>query len=636
MLEKIREGSQGVVVKIILGLVILSFALAGIGGYLGRTTEQPVAEVNGVVIGQSDFARAFENERARLEQQFGEYFNQIAQDPNYMAQVRQGVVERLVQQELQTQLAKELGLRISDEKVKQTILEMPYFQMGGEFSNDRYLQVIRQMNYQPDSFREFLREDMTRSQLVQAVAGTDFVLENEVKSAMALEMQTRKVNYAILGKSTVVDTMSVSDDEVKDYYDLNQNLFQSEEQVAVEYIELSANDVQLASAPSEEDVKAYYEEQKSHYSEPERRRVAHILIDNSEDDAKAKEKAEAILARLNAGEDFAKLAETESSDVVSAEVGGDLDWIEKDMMDPAFEEAAFALTNKGDISGIVKSEFGYHIIKLTDLQQGKVKALADVHDELLAELERNAKVDAFYQKQTAIAEKAFEIADSLLDASEAAGVEVKKLPLMAKSALPEPLNNAAVTRVLATPEILEDRVNSEIVEVGPEHIVVVRIADYKPATTKPLDDVKDTIVKRLKTEKASTEVKAQADALYAKIQAGEAFEAVVSQANLDVKAEDALARRSYSVAPAIVKEAFKLPHPTESSKPVAVVELASGDAALVQLVAVNPVSVEEALNEQQSKNFEMAQANKNYITLLEALKAQADVKFVKVAAASQE
>ena len=223
MLEKIREGSQGPAAKIILGLVILSFALAGIGGYLGQTTEQPVAEVNGVKISQTDFSRAYSNERARLEQQFGEYFAQIAADPNYMAQIRSSVVDRLVQQELQNQLAQELGLRVSDEQVKNAIVEMPYFQVGGEFSNDRYLQVIRQMNFQPDRFREYLRDEMTRSQLVSALAGTDFVLDNELQQTLALQQQTRAIDYAVLSKDLVKNEVSVTADEIQNYYETNFN-----------------------------------------------------------------------------------------------------------------------------------------------------------------------------------------------------------------------------------------------------------------------------------------------------------------------------------------------------------------------------------------------------------------------------
>ena len=398
MLEKIREGSQGPIAKVILGAVILSFALAGIGGYLGQTTEQPVAEVNGVKISQTEFNRAYQNERNRLEQQFGEYFAQIAADPNYMAQIRQGVVDRLVQQELQTQLAAELGLRVSDASIKQAILELPYFQIGGKFNNDRYLQVIRQMNFQPDAFREYLRKDMTRSQLVSAVAGTDFALQSELATAVALQQQTRSIDYVVINKESLQENVTVTEQEIADYYDLNTSQFLSPEQVAVSYIDLNAANLKLDTHVSEEDVKAYYDQNSAQYVEPEKRRVSHILIDNSEDDDAAKAKADDLLAQLKQGTDFATLAESSSDDVVSAEIGGDLDWIERDMMDPAFEDAAFALAKKGDFSDVVQSEFGYHIIQLTDIQSEQVKPYDAVKADLRAELERTEKVNAFYEK----------------------------------------------------------------------------------------------------------------------------------------------------------------------------------------------------------------------------------------------
>ncbi len=391
MLEKIREGSQGLAAKIILGLVILSFALAGIGGYLGQTTEQSVAEVNGVKITQRDFARAFDNERARQEQQFGEYFAQLANDPSFMAQLRQSVIDRLIQQELQSQLAAEMGLRISDAEVRKAIIDMPAFQFGGKFSNDRYLQVMRQMGYQADDFREFLRKEMTRSQLVSALAGTDFTLSNELSQAVGLQQQERAIDYLVLDNAKYKETVSVSDEEIQNYYDLNQAQFLAPEQVKVAYVELNADNLELAAPISAEQIAEYYQQNIAMYSEPEKRRVAHILVENSEDDAAAEQKAEELLAQLQQGADFAELAETQSDDIVSAELGGDLDWIERDMLDPDFENAAFALTEVGQLSEVVQSEFGYHIIKLTDLQPGESKALADVEPEIRSELEKVEK-----------------------------------------------------------------------------------------------------------------------------------------------------------------------------------------------------------------------------------------------------
>ncbi|CAM4213307.1 MULTISPECIES: SurA N-terminal domain-containing protein [Pseudoalteromonas] len=626
MLEKIREGSQGPAAKIVLGLVILSFALAGIGGYLGQTTEQPVAEVNGVKISQTKFSRAYSNERARLEQQFGEYFAQIAADPNYMAQIRQGVVDQLVQQELQTQLAKELGLRVSDEQVKKAIVEMPYFQIGGEFSNDRYLQVIRQMNFQPDSFREYLRDEMTRAQLISAVAGTDFVLKNELQQSIALQQQTRAIDYAVLSKELVKDEVSVSDEEVQNYYDLNQTQFQAPELVAVNYIELKAEDLAPAEPVTEEALKTYYEEQKNQYLEPERRRVSHILVDASEDAEAAKQKADEILTELNNGADFAVVAEEKSDDVVSAELGGDLDWIERDMMDPAFEDAAFALAAVGDVSEVVESEFGFHIIKLTDIQRQQAQSFDDVKDDLRAELEKAAKIDAFYQKQTRVAELAFEMADSLQDAAEAAGVEIKSTELVSRNALPEPLNSPAISNTIFTPELLEDRVNSEVLEVAPEHIVVVRVAEHKAAATKPLEEVSAQIKTQLSNEKASTLIAEKAQSLFEQLQGGSTLAEIAKAQSIEVKSVSELKRRSYDVPPAIAAEAFKLPQPGVAETESALVELGNGDSAFVVLKSVTTPEVDGKVDAQQKQSITASYANKNYLELLAALEAKSEVK----------
>ncbi len=592
--------------------------------------------MNGVKISQTKFSRAYSNERARLEQQFGEYFAQIAADPNYMAQIRQGVVDQLVQQELQTQLAKELGLRVSDEQVKKAIVEMPYFQIGGEFSNDRYLQVIRQMNFQPDSFREYLRDEMTRAQLISAVAGTDFVLKNELQQSIALQQQTRAIDYAVLSKELVKDEVSVSDEEVQNYYDLNQTQFQAPELVAVNYIELKAEDLAPAEPVTEEALKTYYEEQKNQYLEPERRRVSHILVDASEDAEAAKQKADEILAELNNGADFAVVAEEKSDDVVSAELGGDLDWIERDMMDPAFEDAAFALAAIGDVSEVVESEFGFHIIKLTDIQRQQAQSFEDVKDDLRAELEKAAKIDAFYQKQTRVAELAFEMADSLQDAAEAAGVEIKSTELVSRNALPEPLNSPAISNTIFTPELLEDRVNSEVLEVAPEHIVVVRVAEHKAAATKPLEEVSAQIKTQLSNEKASTLIAEKAQSLFEQLQGGSTLTEIAKAQSIEVKSVSELKRRSYDVPPAIAAEAFKLPQPGVAETESALVELGNGDSAFVVLKSVTTPEVDGKVDAQQKQSITASYANKNYLELLAALEAKSEVKRPQLQVAEQQ
>ena len=181
MLEKIREGSQGLAAKMILGLVILTFALAGIGSYLGNTAAQPAAIVNGEEISQTAFQQKYDSNRSRMEQQFGQMFAQLAADEAYMKTFREGVLDQLVNEELQSQLAQSIGLRISDDKIKDIIRNMPEFQVDNQFNNERYLSVLRQVGYQTSSFRDYLQVENTRRQVSQAIAGTDFSLDSEVK-----------------------------------------------------------------------------------------------------------------------------------------------------------------------------------------------------------------------------------------------------------------------------------------------------------------------------------------------------------------------------------------------------------------------------------------------------------------------
>ena len=625
MLEKIREGSQGLTAKIILGLVILSFALAGIGSYLGQTNDQPVAVVNGQKISQTKFARAYENERSRLEQQFGEYFTQIASDPSYMARVREGVIDRLVQQELQSQLANELGLRVSDAAIKEEIRNLPYFNIGGQFSNDRYLQVIRQMNFQPDTFRNYLREEMTRSQLVSAVAASDFALPSEVSAATQLQGQLRDLDYVLLTAEQVSKDITITDEEISDYYTINQSQFLSEEQVSLEYVELKADSIPVVKEVTEEEITALYNENKAQYLEPERRRVAHILVDSSEDEAAAKEKADALLARIKAGEEFSMLAQTESDDVVSAEIGGDLDWIDRDMMDPAFEDAAFSLVAKNDVSEVVQSEFGFHIIKLTDLQVEQVKTLDDVRADLVARLEQEHKTEHFYELQTRLAELAFEVADSLVEAAEAVEMPVQTTPLFSRFNAPAPVNSPSVLQAAFSVELLEDKVNSEVIELGNEHVVVMRVKEHKPAATKTLDEVSAQIKAVLVKQKASELNATRGEELFAKLQAGSSLQDVAQELALTVEQARDVKRNDYTLAPGMAKDVFQISHPSESQPTLERITLVNGDVALVSLLAVKQAPVAE-LAPRAKENITVEQINRNYLVFVDALKQKAEVK----------
>ena len=390
MLENIRESSQGMTAKIILGLVILTFALAGIGSYT-NSVDTSVATVNGEKISQQAFDKAYQAQRNRMAQQFGDMFDNLSNDSNYMANFRQGVLDNLINERLIDQSAESLAIRVSDERIKKTIREMPEFQVDGVFDNNRFLAIINQSGFlQTSSFRDYLRVEMTRHQLSQALVSTEFNLPYQEKLQLALQNQTRDIRFATMSAKQFEAGIDVSKAEIKTYYQANQIRFENKEQVKVDYIRLTVADIAKDIHVSDEDVASYYQDNIASFTQAEQRRVSHILIEFTEGDtnseATAKTQAETVLTRIAQGENFAILAKELSNDTFSGENGGDLDFLETGVMEVSFDEAAFALATVGDTTELVKTSFGYHIIKLTELKKEVIQSLADVSTQLQAKV----------------------------------------------------------------------------------------------------------------------------------------------------------------------------------------------------------------------------------------------------------
>lgn len=445
MLEKIREGSQGVIAKGILVLVILSFAFTGVSSYLGSSSEPSAATVNGEEISKSALEQAYQSERARLEQQLGDMYDTLASNESYLASVKQNVLERLIADKLVDQAAADLGLTVSDQQIKTAIMNEPAFQTDGKFDNDRYLALIRQLGYQANSFRDMMRGDMTRRQLVVTVVGSEFVLPGEAEYLAKIQGQTRDIRYHVVDAEPMLATVSVSDEEANTYYQQNQSLFVRPETISLDYIELSANQLASAIQVSDEEAKTYYDENKAQYLQPEKRLAAHILVSLGDDEDAAKAKAEAIMTKLKAGEDFEALAKSDSDDSFSGEQGGKLDWFEQGVMEAPFDQALFAL-EKGQYSDIVKTSFGYHIIKLLDLQAASTSPFEAVKDKIVAQIQQDKAVNEFYTLQQRLSDVSYEVPDTLAEAAKEVGVAVKTSPVFTRDNAPEPLNSADVLK----------------------------------------------------------------------------------------------------------------------------------------------------------------------------------------------
>ena len=624
MLERIREGSQGPWAMAIIALIVLSFVFAGVSSYVSSSGSSAAAEVNGEPISQQDVERAYQAQRARLEAQFGEGISALFSDENYLRDFRMNVLDRLIADTLIEQKAKELGMRVSDKQIRDAITAMPEFQTEGSFDNERYLMLLRQNGFQPSDFRDYMRQQMTREQLSRAVQASDFSLPEEVSLAHRLQGQTRNADYLIVDSAPFAASVELSDEEVQAFYDENISRFDTQEKVNLAYVTLAVEDLKADVSVSEEEIEQEYQDNIALYKTTEERRVSHILIEFGDDKDAAKEKAESLLAEVDQGADFADLAEANSADTFSAENGGDLDFITAGMMDPSFDEAAFAISNVGETSEVIETEFGYHIIKLTDMKPVETTPLAEVRDEIEAQLLTDKATDEFFALQSEMANLAFEVPDTLEDVAGAVNGKIKETGLVTASAVPAALNVPAVTSKMFDPDFIAEGLNSDVIELSNDEVVVIRVVGHEPQRTQALDEVRTQILAQLRARKAQEAAAEWADNVVEQVQAGESPELTIGDVTLEWQSKEAIARNSTELPRNLVDTVFTLS--TEEGNNLEVAKLGSGDVGVVRLTAVNmPEALGEeeldSLKQQLMTNYSQA----NYQSFVDSLRSAADV-----------
>lgn len=621
MLERIREGSQSFTAKAILVLIILTFALAGVGGYITSGTEDAVAEVNGEEIPQSAYDRAYENERSRLQEQFGDMFSAITSDPSYMKNVRSGVLEQLIDQELLRQYAESQGMRVGSDQVKAAIRDISQFRTAGQFDNDIYLMSLRNAGYTPESFASLMQQDMTRNQLLRGLAGSEFVLTPEALAFMRLQSQTRSGGFKVLKNADFSDSVEIADVDVENFYQKNQGMFRTQEKLSVAYVELSLADIEQSVDISDDEVREYYEQRQQQYTTEEERRVSHILVEH--DTENAQEKAEQALQELENGADFAEVAQTYSDDTFSAEQGGDLDWIAKGVMDEDFDSAAFDLENVGDTSGIVETSFGFHIIKLTDLRAGSVTPFDEVKDDVKQQLLTQQAEDRYFELQQQLAEISFEQPDTLEPAAEALGLSVKRTDMFTRERAPTPLSDDVVLNNVFSEQLVEEQLNSEIIETTDDRSLVVRVTEHQPERVKDMAEVRDTILEELRIEKAQQLALQQAQEQAKQWRSG-------AEPGEQVTLVDSIQRNNREHSSALVQELFSLAPNANGESVYEAITLPNGDAAIVILTSVNAGNPDDTQVAGLKEQLQSRKAQVMLQSFIDTLKADAEIRRMRV------
>ncbi|MBU2897915.1 peptidylprolyl isomerase [Vibrio hepatarius] len=618
MMDRLREGANSIAVKIILGVIILSFVFAGVGSYIVGGSNSSAAKVGNVEIGRGEFEQAYQNERNRMQAQLGDYFSNLLADPTYVESFRKSVLDRMVNDSLLEQHAQSLGLRVSDQQVRNMIVDMPQFQVDDKFDQEVYQATLRRAGFSPESFAEYLRRDLVRNQLLSAIQGSDFSLEGEVEAQSKLLTQTREIKKVTLSLTDFATKAKLSEEDINDYYVQNAAEYTRPEQVKVSYVELSAQQLKASVAVSDQQGKQYYQQHLDKYSSEEKRRVSHILIEDGD-----KAKAQTILEKLNAGADFATLAEESSDDVGSASEGGSLGWIERDVMDQAFENAAFALKKVGDTTGIVKSDFGYHIIKLDELKGSVVKPYKEVADNIKQELQDQEAIDQFYTLQSKLEKVAFEYPDSLDDAAKTIDAKIHTTDFISESDSPELLKTPAVIQAIQSPEVKEDGLNSEVIEVAPEHVIVVRVEDTREEKVLPLVEVREQVVASLSKVKGEQSAIELADSLVAELKKGS--KDLMKENGLKFGDSESIDRSS-----PLADVVFSMKKPADGQAEFGQAKDFNGDIIVVELTGVKS-DVDAQYNQQIGTQLTQMNAQQDLSGLISILRKTIEIKYYAVA-----
>ncbi|WP_312816565.1 peptidylprolyl isomerase [Atlantibacter subterraneus] len=615
MMDNLRTAANSVVLKIIFGIIIVSFILTGVSGYLIGGNNNYAAKVNGQEIGRAQFENAVASERNRQQQQLGDQFSELAANENYMKAMRQQVLSRMIDEALLDQYAKKLGLGISDEQIKQAIFKEPAFQSNGKFDNARYTAVINNIGMTPDQYAQSLRNQLMTQQLINAIVGTDFMLANETDELAALVAQQRVVREATIDVAALAAKQTVTDAEVNGFYEQNKNRFIAPEQFRVSYIKLDA--AAMNESVSDEEIQAWYDEHQDQYGQPQRNRYS-IIQTKTEDEAKA------VLDALKAGSDFATLAKEKSADIISARNGGDMGWLEDATTPDELKTAG--LKEKGQLSGVIKSSVGFLVARLDDVQPAKVKPLSEVRDAIAEKVKQEKGVTAFFALQQKVSDAASNDNESLAGAEQVAGVKAVETGWFSRDSLPEELNFKPVADAIFNGGLVGENgtpgSNSDIITVEGDRAFVLRVTEHKAEAVKPLADVRDQVVADIKNQKAEQQAKLDADKLIGELKAGKG-DGALKAAGLSFGAEKTLSRTGQDP---ISQAAFALPLPAKDKPSYGVANDMQGNVVLVALDEVRSGTLPEEQKKAMTQGITQNNAQIAFDALMTNLRKEAKIK----------
>ncbi|MDH3281809.1 MAG: SurA N-terminal domain-containing protein [Gammaproteobacteria bacterium] len=628
MLQNIREKFTGWIAISILAVIGLSFVFVGLNySFIGQSY---AAKVDGVDIGVGQFENAY-----REQLQANPQLSKLPEE--YRQQLRSNILEQLIQQRVIDNYLDKAGYQIRDEDVTAMIQRAPEFQVDGKFDIETYRALLAQAGYEPARFEAAQRQSLRRQQLQRAIRGSALVSPAQYRRFLNLAAEQRVVTLATIDADAVQNEVTVSDEMITAFYDDNPTLYQLPETADVEYVEISRNDLAATVSISEQDLQEYYESSKDRYLQDEQRQARHILIASGDDEDAAETTARELLARAKAGEPFEDLAREYSADGGTAAQGGDLGVLTRSQLPGELGGAIFSM-DEGTIEGPVKTDFGFHIVRLDRILERGPLPLDQVRGELITELQDQQAESRFRDLERRLSDALFDATD-IRALAATVGTEVKTAAGVTRRGGGDFGNNQAAIDAIFDESVLAGDLLSEIVEVDANRTVVFAVTNHVAAQRQPLDEVREAIRETLKARQAETLMAEKAEKMLAALAAGEEFAAAAESIGATAAPPIAVARNAEDFDQSVAVAVFTALKPTADKPTWGNTRNDNGGFTVYSIDAVMPGRPESIpLAERDAGKMQLADQSGigDFVAFVQALRANADIAINRDVLAAQD
>ena len=586
MLQFIREKTSGLIALTIVTLLIITFAFWGVSFYFDQSGEVVAVTVNDTDIDLREYQRIYQGVRRQWQEALGENAGELDDDL-----VKKQTLDSLIERELVNQVNESLKLRVSAAQVRGVINELPAFQGERGFDNFLYERAVSQVGLTPVMFENELQEDMKAEQLQASLAESIIITDNEVQLIAAMRNQSRDFSYTVISSNELKEEIEVSDEDIADFYERNIQDYMEPEKVRIAYIDLALQKIAAGLELDEEALQVYYEDNRANYDVEDQRQIRHITIalpkeQTSADVEEASAKAQQLIDLLKGGMSFDELSEQHSEDPKFNIEMSELGFMTRGIMPAEVDEVMFSL-NEGEISNPIPTEKSVDVVRIDKIKGGVKNTLDNVREVVEEAWRVSAAENEYFELNDQLANLAYEHPDSLEIAAEELNLEVQESDFISRETTDDPLLSHNRIKSAAFSDEVMNGNNSELLEVGENRVVVLRVLERVAAKPLALEQVSERIVTRIKYEQASQQVKEKGEAILASLRAGTDAEAVGEEFDVVWTPSSSIKRDNTGINRSVVRTAFRLGRPAQNESLYGGGSLGSGDYALVILTAVN-------------------------------------------------